>query len=256
MAFVLPGFVTVLLQERTFKSTDESSALDRLLRIIWYSVWSYVLLAIAVALASIWLDVDRPGIVRYFNRHTRNPAGLVLLGALIVLVPSLAIAETTRRWHASALREKALDKLKINARHMVPTAWDHYFGNTRDVYVRATFADGRRVLGYYGEHSFAAYAKDGGDLYLERLYAPDSPKNQFFGDVAHMTNGVWIKAGEAVWIEFYTPETVDEPAEQPTTEPPDSEPPGEAGWPSAAAAEPDSTQATVTKEAATPKEGN
>src|SRR5690242_6315512 len=41
VAFVLPGFVTVLLQERTFKSADDPTPLDRLLRIIVFSVLSY-----------------------------------------------------------------------------------------------------------------------------------------------------------------------------------------------------------------------
>jgi len=39
--------------------------------------------------------------------------------------------------------------------------------------MRVTMRNGARVLGFYGAESFAAYAKDGGDLYLERHYLPD-----------------------------------------------------------------------------------
>jgi Family of unknown function (DUF6338) len=42
----LPGFVTVLLQERTFRSADDPTSHLRILRIVWYSAWSYVFWAI------------------------------------------------------------------------------------------------------------------------------------------------------------------------------------------------------------------
>ena len=71
--------------------------------------------------------------------------------------------------------------------------------------VRVTFADGKRVLGYYGPKSFAAYSKDGGDLFLEKLYTPNDPDNQWFGAEVPGLSGLWIKAADAVCIEFYTP---------------------------------------------------
>lgn len=51
VAFVLPGFVTVLFQERTFKRAEDPTPLDRLLRAVYYSLWSYLILA-AVAVKS------------------------------------------------------------------------------------------------------------------------------------------------------------------------------------------------------------
>lgn len=75
VAFVLPGFVTVLLQERTFKSADDPTPYDRLLRAVYYSVWCYLVLA---GLALI-LGLDRHWAQSFFDRHQNNPAGLVWL---------------------------------------------------------------------------------------------------------------------------------------------------------------------------------
>ena len=113
VAFLLPGFVTVLLQERTFKPADDPTALDRLLRIFWYSAWSYLLLAV-LALA---FGVNRSTIDDFYRHHKGNPALLIGIGALLVVIPSALIAEATRRWDTSELRSKALTRLRVNARH-------------------------------------------------------------------------------------------------------------------------------------------
>ena len=55
VAFVLPGFVTVLLQERTFKSADDATPFDRLLRAVYYSVWCYLLLATVALILGLLL---------------------------------------------------------------------------------------------------------------------------------------------------------------------------------------------------------
>ena len=92
--FLLPGFVTVLLQERTFRSAEDATPLDRLLLIIWYSAWSYVL----VAVTAVVFRVHKHDIVVLYNDYKNEPSELIWRGALAVLVPSLLIAEATRRW--------------------------------------------------------------------------------------------------------------------------------------------------------------
>jgi hypothetical protein len=59
------------------------------------------------------------------------------------------------------------------------------------------------VLGYYGGRSFAAYAEDGRDLYLERAY--ELGANGWFDHEVDGNRGVWINADNAVSVEFYTP---------------------------------------------------
>jgi hypothetical protein len=200
VAFLLPGFVTVLVQERTFRSADDPTELDRLLRIVWYSAWSYVL----VAVAAIVLDVHRSDIVHLYHRYKGDPEELVWRAALVVLVPSVVIAEATRWWSKSRSRTTLLKLANVNERHSEPTAWDYFMRQGRGAYVRVTFADGSRVLGYYGARSFAAYAKDGRDLYLERTFVPD--EQGWFGPEADGNCGVWVRAAEAISVEFYTPQ--------------------------------------------------
>lgn len=201
VAFLLPGFVTVLLQERTFKSADDPTPLDRLLRIVWYSVWSYVL----VAVAAIIFQVRRSDVVAWYHAYTPDPAQLVWRAALLIVIPAIVIEEATRFWHRSPARTSVLENLHVNARHSEPTAWDDFFRQRRrGAYLRITFGDGSRVLGYYGGRSFAAYAKDGRDLYLERVYLQDDVG--WFGTEAPGNSGVWVQTADAVSVEVYNPD--------------------------------------------------
>jgi hypothetical protein len=198
VAFVLPGFVTVLIQENTYRRSEDPTPLDRLLRILYYSVWTYLLLAVAALI----LGIDRAYIEELYQQNKGNPAELVWRGALVILVPSAIIATATRFWYGSKLQHWALERARINPRHLQPTAWDFYFRKRAGAYVRVTFKDGAQLLGFYGTESFAAYAKDGRDLFLECVYAPDD--EGWFGQMQAGTTGAWVDAQEAVYIEFYT----------------------------------------------------
>lgn len=198
VAFLLPGFVTVLIQERTYKFAQNPTPLDRLLQIVYYSVWTYLLLGAAALI----FHVHRGDVEHLYTQDESNPAELVWRAALIILVPSFLIATATRVFDDSRLHRWLLERAKINARHQQPTGWDYFFRQGRGAYVRVTFPEGGRVYGYYGGDSFAAYAKDGRDLYLEKVCAEE---DDWFGPAAGDTCGVWIKAQDAVSIEFYSP---------------------------------------------------
>jgi hypothetical protein len=208
VAFVLPGFVTVLLQERTFKSADDPTPFDRLLRAVYYSVWCYVLLA-GVALI---FGLDRAWAQSFFERHDGNPAGLVFLAALLILAPAGVVWLSTLIWQESGRNEWALDKLHMNARHQRPTSWDFWFRKGIKTHLRIIYADGRSVWGYYGDRSFASYAKDGLDLFLEAVYrektlrpaeATSEPPRPWFGKLKPKCRGAWVKVDDAVCIELY-----------------------------------------------------
>lgn len=199
VAFVLPGFVTVLLQERTFKSADDPTPLDRLLRIAMYSVLSYLLIAIAAIVGGF----NRTKILNDYHHYTADPAQLVWRGVVLVVIPSLIIATATFGWSRFKHREAVMEFFKLNPRHTEPTAWDHFFRKRRRCFVRATFADGRRVLGFYGSDSFASFSKDGRDLWLEQVYTPNNTRDYWFGAEVLGSCGVWINTAEAVHVEFY-----------------------------------------------------
>lgn len=197
-AFLLPGFVTVLIQERTFKSADDPTPLDRLLRVLYYSVWIYLLLA---GLALIF-GIDRNSVTDLYDRYQDDPAQLVWRAGILILVPAFVVANSTRWWAGSEPQRRLHRLLKINSRHEEPTAWDHHFRQRGQSYVRLTAESGARIYGYYGERSFAAYAKDGRDLFLERVYIED---DDWFGREVTGSAGVWVSTEKIVAAEFYNP---------------------------------------------------
>jgi hypothetical protein len=58
VAFVLPGFVAVLLKERLYEVRSEELTFDRLLTTIYYSLLVYLLPALAVASLSALEVID------------------------------------------------------------------------------------------------------------------------------------------------------------------------------------------------------
>ena len=201
VAFVLPGFITVLIKERTHETPQDVTQLDRLLRALYYSVWSYTLLA-AVAFV---LDLHRSDVQTLWDRRATDPAPLVLVVAAAIIIPSALLATCSGLWEGSAAQTWVRTKLRINLRHRTPTAWDHFFSLRSRAMVRATMKDGRVVGGFYGPKSFAAYAKDGRDLYLEQRWAMDEDLD-WFQEPAKATQGVWLPTDEVVSIELYTEE--------------------------------------------------
>jgi hypothetical protein len=209
VAFVLPGFVTVLLQERTFKSADDPTPFDRLLRAVYYSLWCYLLLA-GVAL---YFGVNRMFIEALFDAHKGAPAELVWRGALALLGPAAAVWAATLIWQESGANNWVLSKLPLfNERHQRPTAWDYWFRKGSKTYVRVIYADGNSVWGYYGEESFASYAKDGLALYLEQIFRERVVKEDeengevggpWFGPRHPFGRGAWVNVDDAVSVEFY-----------------------------------------------------
>jgi len=73
--------------------------------------------------------------------------------------------------------------------------------------VLATLKDGRVIGGFYGRDSFAAYAKDGRDLYLQQRWTLDS--DNWFEQPANDTHGLWIPTEEVVSLELYDPDDSD-----------------------------------------------
>lgn len=199
VAFVLPGFVTVSIQERTFRVAFEETPFDRLLRAVYYSVWCYLLVGV-VAMA---LGIDRSDVETFAREHADNPAPSIVAATAAMLILASLVATATRLWDGSEARKQTLKALDINKHHLTPTGWDHLFANTWDMCVRVTLSSGEKVLGYYGDESFAAYAKDGPDLFLEQLYEAD--EDGWFKGSSNGSRGVWINAADVVWIEFYDP---------------------------------------------------
>jgi hypothetical protein len=208
VAFVLPGFVVVLFQERTFKQAEEVTPFDRLLRTVYYSVWCYLLLA-GVALI---FGVDRASIEHLYHRDRADPAQLAWRAALAVMAPAALVWLWTLLLHETGLSRRAMERVGLNARHQEPTAWDHWFRKGLKSHLRIDYRDGRSVWGFYGEDSFASYAKDGRDLFLEHIYPErtilddddsEDAAGPWFGTAHESNRGGWVSLEGAVCIEIY-----------------------------------------------------
>jgi uncharacterized protein DUF6338 len=208
VAFVLPGFVVVLFQERTFKQAEDLTPFDRLLRTVYYGVWCYLLLA-AVALI---FGVDRASIEHLYHRYRDDPAQLVWRGALAVMAPATFVWLWTLLLHETGLSRRAMERAHLNARHQEPTAWDHWFRKGLKSHLRIVYRDGRSVWGFYGEDSFASYAKDGRDLFLEHIYPErtvvdeehsEDAAGPWFGTAHESNRGGWVGLDGAVCVEIY-----------------------------------------------------
>jgi hypothetical protein len=82
IAFVLPGFVAVLLKERLYEVRGEETTFDRLLTTVYYSLLVYLLPALAVALLSAFDVLDREDLAQF----GRGEAALWLTGLVAVVV--------------------------------------------------------------------------------------------------------------------------------------------------------------------------
>jgi hypothetical protein len=197
VVFVLPGFVALRYAEQTYRPHADGSALERMLSALYFSVLSYLVIGLV---AWLLLEVDTKDVSEL--RDGDKPFGsYVALAAAATGVPVL-IAELTRRWNRSRLRQCMLRVGGVSAAHKTPSGWEHFFLQGRWAYVRATLSDGRVVGGFFGPESFAGYTAETPDLYLEQRYQLDEQTSWFAGP-APGTLGVYIRADELVSVEFY-----------------------------------------------------
>lgn len=196
VAFVLPGFVTLFISERTHTVPRTISSFERLMRALYYSVLSW-----SVVVLIAWMAGENRNDITHLYRHERN-VGLILGAAFaaIVVLPIL-ISYGGFRWSNSKLRSWTLERLKIDEGHTTPTAWDYFFLKRRVGLVRVTLKDGRVVGGYYGGKSFASYGEQERDLFLEKRWVLDD--DRWFKEPAKGNTGLWLSRDSIVSFEVY-----------------------------------------------------
>jgi Family of unknown function (DUF6338) len=199
VAFVLPGFVTLLISERTHAVKDTSGASERLLLAVYYSVLTYSLLAILA-----WIfGWDRDGITHLY-KHEQDVGKILGIALLAILVIPAAIATISRLWLRSKTRARFIKKAGINPGHQTPTAWDHFFEQGREAFIRTTLTDGRVVGGYYGPGSFATFGEQTRDLFVATQWVLD--EDAWFLNEADATLGFWVPKESVVSLELYAVE--------------------------------------------------
>lgn len=203
LIFALPGFVTLLVKERTHEIPRPVTSFERLLSTLYYSLLVYAPLAVLAVLAG-WRLSD----LEALYRGEKGLGAMVVVGLMSgLLIPSV-VAYAGHRWLDSPLRTRVLGFLGVSTAHRTRTAWDRAFSGSRRALVRATLRDSAVVGGYYGFDSFAAYGERGGDLYLEKQWNID-PETLALTGPSGNTVGLWLSGSDVVRIELYAVEDAD-----------------------------------------------
>lgn len=200
VAFVLPGFVTLVARESTYVVREATTPFERLLLSLSYSVRIYGIL-ILVAYVVGWHTRD----VVAFYHGKRGLGAYILVGGLALFVFPLVLSELGRWWRSSTrLRPAVLKILRISTGHSTPSGWDHFFGSDKLALVRVTLDDERVVGGYFGSDSLAAYSEHSQDLFLEQRWELDE-EHGWFVRPAPASLGIWLPHDHIVSLEVYDP---------------------------------------------------
>lgn len=205
-AFVLPGFVTLLVRERTYMIKGQDTQFERLLNALYYSSIIYAVLGLGIA---AWGFRDDNVSSLYAGHYALGV--YLLLGFLALFILPFSIAECGRRWQRSEKwRPALLSWAGIDPGHGVPAGWEQLFLESptakagRGLMLRVTLDDGRVVGGFFGEKSLAGYTAHRRDLFIEQRWVLDE-ENEWFMKPAEGTGGLWISEGQIHSIEVYEP---------------------------------------------------
>ena len=204
VAFVLPGFVAVLLKERLYEVRGEESTFDRLLTTVYYSLLIYLLPALVVTVLSWFGRLDRSDLEQFASG--RSPLWLTgLLGTTVLLVlPALAAVAAWLWMNSSWRRRLYASSSRLNVEHRTQTSWDFAFDHEQDLLLVVELKDGSRMAGYYGERSHSGYGTRTRDLFLEERWDVSSDDGAISRPPADRRSvGIWIDADEIRLVDHY-----------------------------------------------------
>lgn len=204
VAFVLPGFVAVLLKERLYEVRGEESTFDRLLTTVYYSLLVYLLPGLVVVALSLIGTLDRSGLAQFADG--RSPLWLTgLAGIAVLLVLPVLAAFGAWLWMNSGVRRSLYSSShRLNPEHRTQNSWDFAFDHEQDLLLVVELKDGSRVAGYYGERSHSGYGMRTRDLFLEERWDVSLDDGSISRPPAGRHSvGVWIDASEIRLVDHY-----------------------------------------------------
>lgn len=203
--FVLPGFVTLLMRERTYRVRDQDSPFERLLNALYFSSIVYGVIGLGWAVAGL----DSADLSHLYSGE-RGVRAYLLLGLLGLFILPIAVAELGRRWQKSRkLRPRLLSHLGIDISHGVAAGWEQLFQESlaanagSGLMLRVTLEGGRVVGGYFGGNSLAGYTARTRDLFIEEQWLLNA--RNWFEKPAKGSAGLWIAEDQILSIEAYGP---------------------------------------------------
>lgn len=207
--FVLPGFVTLLIRERTYTVPGEQTSFERLLTALYYSALVYGLTITAAVLGGL----GKRDIIELY--HGRKPlSAIVATALLVVVVAPVFLSEVGRRWRRSGLRTTVLRTLRISEAHSVVSAWNQAFSGLETAYIRVTTRDGRVLGGLYRPRdpdraaSLAGYSEQAQDLYISERWTLDG--DGWFIEAVRGSLGFWVPRDNIASFELYAVGTSDD----------------------------------------------
>lgn len=204
VAFVLPGFVAVLLKERLYEVRGEESTFDRLLTTVYYSLLIYLLPAVVVVVLSATGTPDRSELDQFTSG--RSPlwlTGLVGITVLLVL-PTVAAVGAWKWMDSSPRRWLYASSDRLNPEHRTQTSWDFAFSHEQDLLLVVELKDGSRFAGYYGKRSHSGYGIRTRDLFLEERWDVSPDDGSIAPPPPERRNvGIWIDADEIRLVDHY-----------------------------------------------------
>jgi hypothetical protein len=198
VAFVLPGFIAILVKERLYEVPAEKQAFDRLLQTLYYSLLVYAVpVVIAVVAGARTRDFEK------LLRGKVDPRLTAVTGVSVLILLPLLTAYGGRRWMVSTLRPIVLERLHVSAGHRTPSSWDYAWEDGEPCLVVVTLRSGEAVGGYYGRHSHSGYGSQHRDLFLEELWSIVESGGHTRLEPNPGSLGVWLSAEEIVSVERY-----------------------------------------------------
>jgi hypothetical protein len=201
--FVLPGFVTLLMRERTYRVRDQDSPFERLLNALYFSSIVYLVLAMGGVVNGLGHEA-----ISRLATGDEPVQSYLFLAVIGLFVLPVSIAEVGRLWHRSRrLRPRFLRRIGIDPGHGMPAGWEQLFQEAlrthHGLMLLITLEDGRVVGGYFGEESLAGYTARTRDLFIEQRWTLDGEK--WFERPAEGSLGLWISEEQINSIEVYRP---------------------------------------------------
>jgi hypothetical protein len=197
-AFVLPGFITLILRERLYVVRGEEAAFERLLSALLYSALIYGVLLVTAHR----LGLQKADLIEFHEGEKPLGDDLLAASAILLLLPGL-IAVVGSRWMASrGLRPWVLRLVGSSDAHSSMSAWNQLFSNQGSCLIRATLTDGRVTGGFYDERSRAGYSEQVPDLYISQRWEFD--EDDWFVGPTDQSLGIWIACESIVSLEIYS----------------------------------------------------
>jgi uncharacterized protein DUF6338 len=195
--FVLPGFVTLLIRERTFVLPGQYSPFERLLSALYYSAILYAFALVGGCL----LGLDKMDLSEFYRGEKSLSEDLAAAAVIALLLP-ITLSYSALRWNKSGARQRLLTRLDVNPFHGVESAWDRAFASNGRAFVRIRLKErGDWVGGFFGRDSFASFSDHGRDVFLEQRWALD--EDQWFSAPLATSGGLWVDAERIESIEFF-----------------------------------------------------